>query len=453
MFNKILIANRGEIALRVIRACKELGIKTVAVYSEADADSLHVRFADEVVCIGPPPGHESYMNIPRLIAAAEVTNADAIHPGYGFLAENYNFAEICEANEIEFIGPSARTIAHMGNKSFAKNTMKKAGVPVIPGSEGTLDDLKHAKKLAHEIGFPVIIKASAGGGGRGMRIVRQKENLENAFLTARTEADASFGNADVYMEKYFENPRHIEVQILGDAHGNVISLGERECSIHRRHQKLIEESPSPVVTAQLRKRMNTAAVRGAKNANYQSAGTVEFLLDGDGQFYFMEMNTRIQVEHPVTESVIGMDLIKEQLRVAAGGKLDFNIERYKLRGHAIECRINAEDPEKNFRPSPGVITSFHAPGGPGIRVDTHAYAQYRIPPYYDSLVAKVITHGQDRDDAILIMERALEELVIEGIKTTIPLHLEILKTEKFRSGNYSTKFIEEFEEAKKGNDK
>ncbi len=436
--------------MRVIRACKELGIKTVAVYSEADANSLHVRFADEVVCIGPAAGHESYMNIPRLIAAAEVTNADAIHPGYGFLAENPHFAEICESSAIHFIGPSASTIANMGDKAYAKTVMKSAGVPVIPGSEGVIGDKKHAQKTADAIGYPVIVKASAGGGGRGMRIVRKKSELENAFHTAQTEAEAAFGNPQLYMEKYFENPRHIEVQILGDSKGNLVSLGERECSIQRRHQKLIEESPSPGVNAQLRRKMCAAAVRGAKKAGYQSAGTVEFLLDADGKFYFMEMNTRIQVEHPVTEAVIGIDLIKEQIRLAAGGKINQSIEKYRLRGHAIECRINAEDPAANFRPSPGTITIFHTPGGPGIRVDTHAYAQYQIPPHYDSLIAKVITQGKNRAEAIGRMERALEEFVIEGIKTTIPLHKDILQTEGFKAGDFSTKFIEIMEKKKKG---
>ncbi len=448
VFKKILIANRGEIALRIIRACKELGIATVAVYSEADADSLHVRFADEAVCVGPPPGHLSYMNIPRIIAAAEVTNADAIHPGYGFLAENPHFAEICESSGIAFIGPSAATIALMGDKAMAKKTMAKAGVPVIPGSDGTINDKREALRIAEEIGYPIIIKAAAGGGGRGMRIVRRRQDFENAYMTARSEAEAAFGNPAVYIEKYFENPRHIELQILGDSYGTVVCLGERECSIQRKHQKLVEESPSPAVDGHLRRRMTRAALRGAKAANYRSAGTIEFLLDEDGQFYFMEMNTRIQVEHPVTEMVIGIDLLKEQIRLAAGARLDKRIGDFRLRGHAIECRINAEDPDANFRPSPGRITGLHTPGGPRIRVDTHVYAQYQIPPFYDSLIAKVITHGRNREEAIGRMEWALEEFVIEGVKTTIPLHKRIMGDPDFRQGKYSTRFLERLE--KKG---
>ncbi len=445
MFKKILIANRGEIALRIIRACKELDIQTVAVYSEADADSLHVRFADEVVCIGPGPSNQSYLQIPRIISAAEVTNSEAIHPGYGFLAENAEFAEICESCNIKFIGPSPQMINSMGNKSYAKNTMKKSGVPVIPGSEGILQNVQDARKIANEIGYPVIVKASAGGGGRGMRIVREEITLENAFSTARNEAVAGFGNPDLYMEKYFENPRHIEVQLLGDAHGNVFALGERECSIQRKHQKLIEESPSPVITPKIRKEMCDAAIKGAKSVGYQSVGTIEFLFE-NGAFYFMEMNTRIQVEHPVTEAVFGTDLIKWQIEVAAGEKINWKKD-YKLRGHAIECRINAEDPAKNFRPSPGQITSFHVPGGPGVRVDTHAYAQYIIPPYYDSLIAKIITHGNDREEAILRMSRSLEEFVIEGIKTTIPFHQLILEDKDFLSGNFDTKYVEKLQES------
>jgi len=442
LFKKILIANRGEIALRIIRACKELGIATVAVYSEADENSLHVRFADEVVKIGPGPSNESYLNIPRIISAAEVTNADAIHPGYGFLAENAQFAEICESCNIKFIGPSSEMIANMGDKAFAKGKMKKAGVPTIPGSEGLLKDIDIAEKTAEKIGYPVILKATAGGGGRGMRIVRQKSELERAFVTASNEAGAAFGNAGLYMEKFFENPRHIEVQIIGDQYGTVAALGERECSIQRKHQKLIEESPSPAVDEKLRKKLQDAAVRGAESVNYESAGTVEFLLDEDGKFYFMEMNTRIQVEHPVTEMVLGMDLLKRQIMLAAGEKIENVIKEFKLRGHAIECRINAEDPDKDFRPSPGTITSFHIPGGPGVRVDTHAYAQYVIPPYYDSLIAKVITSGKDRAEAIGRMKRALDEFIIEGISTTIPFHKKVLQNEYFLKGDFDTKFIE-----------
>jgi len=445
LFKKILIANRGEIALRIIRACKELDIQTVTVYSEADADSLHVRFADEVVCIGPGPSNQSYLQIPRIISAAEVTNSEAIHPGYGFLAENAEFAEICESCNIKFIGPSPQMINSMGNKSYAKKTMKKSGVPVIPGSEGILQSVQDARKIANEIGYPVIVKASAGGGGRGMRIVREEATLENAFNTARNEAEAGFGNPDLYMEKFFENPRHIEVQLLGDAHGNVFALGERECSIQRKHQKLIEESPSPVITPKIRKEMCAAAIEGAKSVGYQSAGTIEFLYE-NGAFYFMEMNTRIQVEHPVTEAVLGTDLIKRQIEVAAGEKIDWESD-YQLRGHAIECRINAEDPAKDFRPSPGQITSFHVPGGPGVRVDTHAYAQYIIPPYYDSLIAKIITHGKDREEAIVRMSRSLEEFVIEGIKTTIPFHQLILEDKDFLSGNFDTKYVEQLQQS------
>ena len=444
MFKKILIANRGEIALRIIRACKELGISTVSVHSEADKDSLHVRFADEVVCIGPGPSSQSYLNVPRIISAAEVTNAEGIHPGYGFLAENAEFAEVCESCGIKFIGPSADMITNMGDKAYAKAKMQQAGVPVIPGSDGIVENLEHAHKAATEIGFPIILKATAGGGGRGMRIVRTKEELENAFNMASAEAEAAFNNPKLYMEKYFENPRHIEVQILGDAYGNIIALGERDCSIQRKHQKLIEESPSPAVNSELRAKLIEAAIKGAKLVNYQSAGTIEFLLDTDDQFYFMEMNTRIQVEHPVTEMVIGIDLLKEQIRVAAGEKLTTFKNGIKVRGHAIECRINAEDPSKGFRPNPGTISNFHAPGGPGVRVDTHAYAQYQIPPYYDSLLAKIITHGKNRQEALSRMIRSLEELVIEGIETTTPFHLKVLRDKDFQKGNFDTKFIERF---------
>lgn len=442
MFKKILIANRGEIALRVIRACKELDIATVAVYSEADADSLHVRFADEVVCIGPGPSNQSYLQIPRIISAAEVTNSEAIHPGYGFLAENANFAEICASCDIKFIGPSPEMLEKMGNKSFAKETMKAAGVPVVPGSDGVLRDLNDARRIANEIGYPVIIKASAGGGGRGMRIVRNEGSLEMAINTARSEAETAFGDPALYMEKYFENPRHIEVQLLADEHGNVVALGERECSIQRKHQKLIEEAPSPVVTPEIRRAMSKAAVKGAEAVRYQSAGTVEFLFD-KGKFYFMEMNTRIQVEHPVTEAVFGMDLVKSQIEVAAGNKFDWNKD-YQMRGHAIECRINAENPAQNFRPSPGKITSFHIPGGPGVRVDTHAYAHYVIPPFYDSLIAKIITHGRNRQEALVRMSRCLEEFVVEGIHTTVSFHQMVLENADFIQGNFDTKFVEKF---------
>ncbi len=444
MFKKILIANRGEIALRIIRACKELGIATVSVYSEADEDSLHVRFADEVVCIGPGPSNKSYLNVPSIISAAEVTNAEAIHPGYGFLAENADFAEVCESCGIKFIGPSPDMIANMGDKAFAKAKMEQANVSVIPGSKGILKNLKEAQESAEEIGLPIILKATAGGGGRGMRIVRSKNELGNAYTMARAEAGAAFNNPDLYMEKYFENPRHIEVQIIGDSFNNVIALGERECSIQRKHQKLIEESPSPVVDEKLRAKICSAAIKGAKLVNYQSAGTIEFLLE-NSKFYFMEMNTRIQVEHPVTEMVVGMDLLKEQIRVAAGEKLSTTLG-LKLRGHAIECRINAEDPDKGFRPNPGTMNTFHIPGGPGVRVDTHGYAQYQIPPFYDSLIAKVITHGKNREEAIVRMIRSLEEFVIEGIKTTIPFHLKVLRDPDFRKGEFDTKFIERFME-------
>ncbi len=445
MFNRILIANRGEIALRIIRACKELNIETVAVYSEADAESLHVRFADQAVCIGPGPSHQSYLNIPQLISAAEITNADAVHPGYGFLAESAHFAEICESCDIQFIGPTPQTILRMGDKAFAKETMKNAGVPVIPGSDGIIKDVRQVEKLAQGIEFPIIFKASAGGGGRGMRVVRSISEIRNAAEMAMAEAKAAFNNSDIYMEKYFENPHHIEIQILGDNHGNVLPLGERDCSIQRKHQKLIEESPSPVVTPELRQAMCDAAILGAQSVQYNSAGTIEFLLDKDGHFYFMEMNTRIQVEHPVTEKVLAIDLIKYQILSAAGEKLPKKMKKYKLRGHAIECRINAEDPFQGFRPSPGVITSFHSPGGPGVRVDTHAYSQYKIPPYYDSLIAKVITHGKDRNEAIVRMIRALEEFVVEGVATTIPLHLRIFHDENFKNGIFDTRFLESFD--------
>ena len=445
MIKKILIANRGEIALRVIRACKELGISTVAVYSEADKDSLHVRFADEAVCIGPPPPSESYLNIPRIISAAEISNAEGVHPGYGFLAENAEFAEICESAGLNFIGPTSQMISRMGDKIFAKDIMRNSGVPVIPGSEGGVKNEDESKTWAKEIGFPVILKAAAGGGGRGMRIVRDFDELAQSFAMAHAEALTAFGNPTLYMEKYFEQPRHIEVQLLGDGKGKVIALGERECSIQRKHQKLVEESPSPAVDKTLRKKMVDAAVAGAEAVGYRSAGTIEFLLDDDKQFYFMEMNTRIQVEHPVTEMVYGIDLLKEQIQVAAGGSLKEIHANIEPKGHAIECRINAEDPFKGFRPTPGVIQSFHVPGGFGIRVDTHAYAQYKVPPNYDSLLAKIISHGYDRNEALSQMIRALEEFIIEGVPTTIPFHQQLLSDKKFIEGDFNTKFLESFE--------
>ena len=443
MFKKVLIANRGEIALRIIRVCKQLGIKTVAVYSQADRDSLHVRFADEAVCIGPPPSRESYLKIPRIIAAAEITGAEAIHPGYGFLAENANFAEICMTSGIKFIGPTPEMLSAMGDKAVAKETMKKAGVPVVPGSDGAVKSVEEAREIAQSIGYPIIIKAVAGGGGRGMRIVREEPELELAYKTAQHEAEQGFSNADVYIERYIEQPRHVEVQVFGDEHGNVIHFGERDCSVQRRHQKLIEESPSPVVDETLRKEMGEAAIKGCHAVNYVNAGTVEFLVDKAHKFYFMEMNTRIQVEHPVTEQVTGHDLIKLQLQIAAGERLP----RKKIvqRGHAIECRINAEDPMNDFRPSPGKITDFHMPGGFGVRVDTHAYAGYSVPPYYDSLTAKLVVFAQTREGAINKMAGALEEFVVEGIKTTIPFHRQVMQNEKFRSGKFDTSFLETFQ--------
>jgi acetyl-CoA carboxylase biotin carboxylase subunit len=443
LFKKILIANRGEIALRIIRTCKELGIKTVAVYSEADRYSLHVRFADEAVCIGPGPSKDSYLNIPRIIAAAEITNAEAIHPGYGFLAENAMFAEICESSGIKFIGPTPDAIEAMGDKALAKETMRKAGVPVIPGSDGVVETLEEAREIANEIGYPIMLKAAAGGGGKGMRMVNDESELENAWQTARAEAEAAFGNPAVYIEKFIERPRHIEIQILADEHGNVIHLGERDCSIQRRHQKLIEESPSPIVTPELREAMGQAAIKGAKSVKYRNAGTIEFLVDKNGNFYFMEMNTRIQVEHPVTEMVYGIDIVREQIRIASGEKLNIRQKQLKPNGHAIECRINAEDPYNGFRPSPGKITGLHFPGGFGIRVDSHIYQDYVVPPYYDSMIAKLIAHGKTRDEAIARMLRALEEFVIEGIHTTIPFHIKLLNSPEFRSGvDYDTKFID-----------
>jgi len=442
LFRKILIANRGEIALRIIRTCKELGINTVAVYSEADKDSLHVTFADEAVCIGPPFGKDSYLKIPAIISAAQVTGADAIHPGYGFLAENANFSEICQESNLKFIGPSPDMIRAMGDKAFAKDTMKKNEVPVIPGSDGIIENLDEAKSLAKEIGYPVIIKASAGGGGKGMRIVWEESEFQKAFQTAQAEAEAAFANGAVYIEKYIENPRHIEIQIMGDQHGNVYHYGERDCSIQRRHQKLIEESPSPAVDEDLRSRMGEAAIKGAKSVNYEGAGTIEFLLDKHKNFYFMEMNTRIQVEHPVTELVYDVDLVRQQVLVAAGEKIEAKPK--KPHGHAIEFRINAEDPENNFRPSPGKINSLHFPGGFGVRNDSHIYQSYSIPPYYDSLVAKLIVWGKNRENAIMRGKRALNEFIVEGIKTTIPFHLKVLEDSRFRSGNFDTSFLEKF---------
>ena len=442
MFKKVLIANRGEIALRIIRACKELGIGTVAIYSEADREALHVHYADEAFCVGPAPSNRSYLNIPNIISTATIAGVDAIHPGYGFLAENARFAEICETHHIKFIGPPVTAIERMGDKAVAKQTMRNAGVPVIPGSEGAIQDVETALQKAAEIGYPVIIKASAGGGGRGMRVVYNRDELVNAYQTAQSEADAAFGNPEVYMEKYIEEPKHIEVQLLLDEHGNGVYLGERDCSVQRRHQKVIEESPSPVITPEMRRKIGEAALAGAKTVGYANAGTMEFLLDKNGRFYFMEMNTRIQVEHPVTEMVTGVDLVKEQIRVAAGMKLELKQEKIAVRGHAIECRINAEDPEKNFMPSPGRISLYHIPGGPGIRVDSSAFQGYTIPPFYDSMIAKLIAWDDDREQAISRMIRALEECEIQGVKTTIPFHLKVLKNPYFKKGEVYTNFIE-----------
>ena len=442
MFKKILIANRGEIALRIIRTCREMGIKTVAVYSTADKDSLHVKFADEAVCIGGPKGQESYLNIPHIMAACEITNADAVHPGYGFLAENAKFAQICADHGIKFIGPTPEMINKMGDKITAKETMINAGVPVVPGSEGLLEDVAAAKVLAKKIGYPVIIKATAGGGGKGMRVVWNEEEIEKAFSTAKMEAGASFKNDGLYMEKFVEEPRHIEIQVAGDQYGNVCHLSERDCSIQRRHQKLVEESPSPFMTPELRQRMGDAAIKAAAAINYESVGTVEFLVDKNRNFYFMEMNTRIQVEHCVTEEVVSYDLIKEQIKISAGEKISGR--NYEPQLHAIECRINAEDPYNDFRPSPGKITVLHTPGGHGVRVDSHVYAGYVIPPYYDSMIGKLITVAQTREEAINTMYRALSEYVIEGVHTTIPFHLQLMQNEDFRKGNFTTKFLETF---------
>ena len=441
MFKKILIANRGEIALRVIRACRELGISTVAVYSEADRESLHVRFADDDVCIGPAPARESYLRIPRLIAAAEITGADAIHPGYGFLAENAEFAETCAASNVAFIGPTAEQIRMMGDKAAARKAMTKVGVPVVPGTPGPVEDPDEALVFAKKIGFPVIIKAAAGGGGKGMRVATDPDDFGRAFQLARSEALSAFGSGDVYVEKYLQRPRHVEFQIMGDKHGNVIHLGERDCSVQRRHQKLIEEAPSPAMTPKLREKMGGDAVRGAKAIDYVGAGTIEMLLDEDGSYYFMEMNTRIQVEHPVTEMLTGLDLVKEQIRVAAGEKLSVK-EMPPLRGHVIECRVNAEDPARNFQPSPGRIDVFHPPGGPGVRLDTHIYAGYTVPPFYDSLLAKVICQGRDRAEAVKRMQVALESFVVEGVTTTIPFLARVMQNPRFQSGQVDTKFLE-----------
>jgi acetyl-CoA carboxylase biotin carboxylase subunit len=443
MFKKVLIANRGEIALRVIRTCREMGIKTVAVYSTADKESLHVRFADEAVCIGPPLSKSSYLNIPNLIAAAEITNADAIHPGYGFLSENAEFSRICQEYGIKFIGASPEMINAMGDKATAKATMKKAGVPTIPGSEGLLDSIKEGIKIANKIKYPVILKATAGGGGRGMRIVNNDDEFEKAWKDAKMEAGASFGNDGLYLEKFVEEPRHIEIQVVGDQYGKVCHLSERDCSIQRRHQKLVEETPSPIVSQKLRDKMGEAAIKGAKAIRYEGAGTIEFLVDKNGDFYFMEMNTRIQVEHPITEEVINFDLIKEQIKVAAG--VPISGKNYYPEFHAMECRINAEDPVNGFRPSPGKITNLNIPGGHGVRVDTHIYAGYTIPPNYDSMVAKLIVTARTREEVIVRMKRALQEFVIEGVKTTIPFHIKLMDNPQFKEGKFTTKFLEGFD--------
>jgi acetyl-CoA carboxylase biotin carboxylase subunit len=440
---KVLIANRGEIALRIIRTCHEMGLNTVAVYSTIDRDALHVRFADEAVCIGPAASSESYLRPDRIIAAAEVTGADAIHPGYGFLSENAEFSQICADHDIEFIGPSAETIRMMGEKTVAKETMQEAGVPTVPGSDGVVEGLDEVRAVADEVGYPIIVKAASGGGGRGMRMVHEPDQIANAYNSARSEADAAFGDASVYIEKVVQQPRHVEIQLLGDGKGNVMHFGERECSIQRRHQKLIEESPSPIVDEALREEMGAAAVRGAEAVNYEGAGTIEFLVDANRNFYFMEMNTRIQVEHPVTEEVTDTDLVEHQIRVSMGETVEQR--SLSLSGHSIECRINAENPFTNFSPSPGEITAFHQPGGHGVRVDTHAYGSYRIPPSYDSMIAKLIVRGKTRDRAIDKMRRALDEFVIEGIDTTIPFHQQLLRDERFRAGDFTTRFLDDFE--------
>lgn len=441
MFSKILIANRGEIALRIIRACKELGIKSVAVYSEADKDSLHVKFADEAICIGAAPPQNSYLNIPSIISAAEIADVEAIHPGYGFLAENAHFAEVCDSCQIKFIGPTPEAMRLMGDKMAAKDTMKKAGLPIIPGSLSLVKDKDEAVKVAHKLQYPVIVKAAAGGGGRGMRIAHNDIRLVSVLMTCQAEAEAAFGSPDVYIEKYVSNPRHVEFQIVADKYGHVVHLGERDCTIQRRHQKLLEESPSPAIDSKLRKKMGEAAVRGAKSANYTNVGTIEFLLDERGNFYFMEMNTRIQVEHPVTEMVTGIDLVKEQIRIAAGERLSFDQDDVKIDGCAIECRINAEDADNGFMPCPGKVSFFHTPGGPGVRVDSHVYQGYEITPYYDSLIAKLITHGKNRAETIQIMQRALSEFAIEPIKTTIDFHKRVIADPDFLRGQVTTEFI------------
>ncbi len=443
MFKKILIANRGEIALRVIRTCREMGINTVAVYSTADRDSLHVRFADEAVCIGPPTSRQSYLSIPNIISAAEITNADAIHPGYGFLSENAEFSRICAEYGIKFIGATAEQINYMGDKATAKATMKAAGVPVIPGSEGLLESVEEGKTLAKEIGYPVIVKATAGGGGRGMRIIKNESEFQKAWDDAKMESGAAFGNDGLYLEKFVEEPRHIEIQVVGDQFGRVCHLSERDCSIQRRHQKLVEETPSPIVSPELRERMGQAAIKGAAAIGYEGAGTIEFLVDKYGEFYFMEMNTRIQVEHPITEEVTNFDLIKEQIKVAAGQPISG--QNYTPQMYAMECRINAEDPANGFRPSPGKITQLHFPGGHGVRIDSHVYAGYTIPPNYDSMIAKVIVSGQSRAEVMTRMKRALQEFVIEGIKTTIPFHIRLMDDPGFQSGNFTTKYLETFD--------
>jgi len=443
MIRKLVVANRGEIALRVLRACEELGIETVALHSEADEESLHVRFARESVCIGPPAASRSYLNIHAIISAAEVTGADAVHPGYGFLAENAQFAEVCQSHGLVFVGPDPGMIRLLGDKALARATMVKAGVPVVPGSDGAVADELEGLRVAREIGFPVIVKAAAGGGGKGMRVAAGEEEFPRAFATAQAEAQAAFGSGELYVERYLARPRHVEMQILGDKYGNVLHLGERDCSIQRRHQKLVEESPSPAVDASLRERMGDAAISAAAAVGYHSAGTVEFLLDEDGRFYFMEMNTRIQVEHPVTEMVTGLDLIKEQLRIAGGERLSLRQDEVRLRGHAIECRINAEDTERDFLPAPGKVTALHLPGGPGVRVDSHVYAGYEIPPFYDSMIAKIIAHGADRSEALERMRRALDECVIEGVPSTLPFHARLVRHPRFIAGDVSTRFLEE----------
>lgn len=442
MFKKILIANRGEIALRIMRACRELGVACVAVHSAPDAESLHVKYADESVCVGSKLSADSYLNVPNIIAAAEITGSDAIHPGYGFLAENAEFADICVEAGFAWIGPPGEVIRRMGDKAEARETARKAGVPTVPGSPGLIDTVEEAEAYAEKIGYPVIIKATAGGGGKGLRVAQDGPDLRSGYQMARSEASASFGNDGVYVEKFLQNPRHVEVQVLGDKHGHVVHLGERDCSVQRRLQKLIEEAPSPAVTPELRTQMGAAAIKLASAVGYDSAGTVEFLLDEDGSFYFMEMNTRIQVEHPVTEMVTGIDLLKYQIAVAAGEPLDFGQDEVRIQGHAVECRITAENPARDFMPCPGRIFFFHAPGGPGVRVDSHIYSEYSIPPYYDSLLVKIITHGRDRDEALVRMKRALEECVIEGLPTSIPFHLEVLRNETFRSGQATTKFLD-----------